>query len=65
MDNSNLVRGDANDLQKKRRLVSGESVAVTIRMPSTLKQAASEAAQLQGMSFAAFIRASMIEKLLG
>lgn len=65
MDSSNLVRVDANDLQKKRQLVSGESVAVTIRMPSTLKQAASEVAQLQGMSFASFIRASMIEKLLG
>ena len=65
MNSSGFMYGDANNLQKKRQLVPGESIVATIRMPNMLKQAASEATQLQGMSFAAFIRASMIEKLLG
>lgn len=45
-------------------LVDGEKTTITIRIPSNLKEAAVEAASLNGVSFSAFARMCMIEKLV-
>ena len=55
--------GKARTDEVRRRLVQGPQVAVTLRIPDTLRDAAKEEAALRGMSFSAFVRTCMIEEL--
>ena len=59
-----LVESGANKTKQHEYLVDGDQTAITIRIPSNLKDAAAEAAALKGLSFSAFARLSMIEKLV-
>ena len=43
--------------------MSGDQVAITIRIPDTLRDAAKEAAALKGTSLSAYIRECLIEEL--
>lgn len=59
-----LVDSGASKTKQHEYLVDGEQTAITIRIPSNLKQAASEAANLKGLSFSAFTRICMINELV-
>lgn len=59
-----LVDSGASRSKQHEFLVDGEQTAITIRIPSNLKEAAAEAASLNGVSFSAFTRMCMIEKLV-
>ena len=65
MSYARMAEGNANDTEKRRRLVGGETVAVTIRIPANLRDAAKEEATLRGTSFSALLRESLIGELLG
>lgn len=59
-----LVDSEASKTKQHECLVDGEQTAITIRIPSNLKDAAAEAAALKGLSFSAFARMYMIDKLV-
>lgn len=59
-----LIESGANKTKQHEYLVDGDQTAITIRIPSNLKDAATEAAALKGLSFSAFARLCMIEKLV-
>lgn len=44
-------------------LVEGKNVAVTVRIPENMRDAAREAAELNGVSFTALVKMSLIEYL--
>lgn len=58
-----LIDEGATKSTQRAFLADGETVAVTIRIPSNLRDSAKEIASLRGMSFSAFIRMCMIERL--
>lgn len=58
-----LLEGNPSETEIRSYLVDGERVSVTLRIPETLRDAAKDEAALRGMSFSAFVRACMIEKL--
>lgn len=64
MDYSELMGSDATDTEKRAYLVDGETTAITIRIPKNLKETASEAAALKGVSFSAYVRMCLINDLL-
>ena len=57
-----LVDSGASKTKQHEYLVEGEQTAITIRIPSNLKDAA--AATLKGLSFSAFARMCMIDELV-
>lgn len=59
-----LVDSGASKTKPHEYLVDGEQTAITIRIPSNLKDAAAEAATLKGLSFSAFARMCMIDELV-
>lgn len=59
-----LVDSGANKTKLHEYLVDGDQTAITIRIPSNLKDAAAEAASLKGLSFSAFARMCMIDELV-
>lgn len=59
-----LVDSGANTTKQQEYLAGGGMTAITIRIPSNLKDAAVEAAALKGMSFSAFNRMCMIDELV-
>ena len=59
-----LVDSGANKTKQHEYLVDGEQTAITIRIPRNLKDAAAEAANLKGLSFSAYARMSLIDKLV-
>ena len=63
MGYADMIRNDANPTDIKEYLVSGDQVAITIRIPDTLRDAAKEAAALTGTSLSAYIRECLIEEL--
>lgn len=63
MKYSDLVENGATDTEKQGFLVGGDMAAITIRIPENLQDADKEAAAIRGVSFSAFIRMYMIEKL--
>lgn len=63
MGYADMIRNDANPTDIKEHLVSGDQVAITIRIPDTLRDAAKEAAALKGTSLSAYIRECLIEEL--
>lgn len=65
MKYSEFVVSGATATQRQDFLTIGEPTAITLRVPRNLKEAVAEAARLQGVSFPAFVRSSLIEKLTG
>lgn len=60
---SDLLERSASESEIQSFLAEGESVPVTIRIPSNLRDSAKEAASMTGMSYSAFVRMCIIEKL--
>lgn len=60
---SELVSSGATETELQERLVGGGMTTITMRIPRNLKEAGTEAANLHGISFSAFIRMCMIEGL--
>lgn len=63
MKYSELVEGDATLTEKQKFLTGGNMIAITIRIPKNLKDAAAERASLRGISFSAYARTCMISNL--
>ena len=63
MELCELINGGATKSAQQAFLADGETVAVAIRIPSNLRDSAKEIASLCGMSFSAFVRMCMIERL--
>lgn len=58
-----LIDSGATKSAQQTFLADGETVAVTIRIPANLRDSAKEIASLRGMSFSAYIRMCMIDRL--
>lgn len=65
MKYSELVESGASEARRQGFLAEGEQMAITLRVPKNLKDAAVEAARLRGVSFSAFIRNCVINELSG
>lgn len=65
MKYSELVDRKTPGGQLQEFLADGDPVAITLRVPRNLKEAAAEAARLRGVSFSAFIRNCVINELVG
>lgn len=63
MKYADLLDGHASRSEMQSFLVDGENVAVTVRIPENMRDAAKEAAELNGVSFAAIVKMSLIEYL--
>lgn len=63
MKYSELVDSGATEGRLQEHLADGDPIAITLRVPKNLKDAAAEAARLRGVSFSAFIRTSVINEL--
>lgn len=63
MKYSELVDSGATEGKLQEYLADGEPIAITLRVPKNLKDAAVEAARLRGVSFSAFIRTCVINEL--
>lgn len=64
MKYSELVDNGATPSEARAFLVDGDNVAVTVRIPRNMRDAAKEAAELSGISFTALVKMSLIEHLL-
>lgn len=64
MNYSELVKTGADINEQRKYLAEGGQVAITIRIPANLRDAGKEEAEMQSMSFSAFIRDAMIQKLV-
>lgn len=65
MKYTDLVEGGASATEKQEYLVDGDMTAITIRISKNLRDAGKEAAALKGVSFSAYVRMCMLEKLSG
>lgn len=63
MKYSELVESGAKKSEVQVFLVDGDTVPMTIRIPSNLRESAKEAAALRGISLSAFVRMCMIQEL--
>lgn len=63
MKYSELVDSGATEGRLQDHLADGAPIAITLRVPKNLKDAAAEAARLRGVSFSAFIRTCVINEL--
>ena len=63
MKYADLLDGHASRSEMQSFLVDGENVAVTVRIPENKRDAAKEAAELNGVSFTAIVKMSLIEYL--
>lgn len=64
MKYSDLLNEHPSGTDIQRHLADGGQIAITIRIPKNLKEAAAEAAELKGMSFSAYIRNCLIADLV-
>lgn len=64
MDYIELVKNGANQTEIQQYLTEGEQVAITIRLPKNLRDAAKSSASLQGTNFSAMVRAGLIAQLI-
>lgn len=65
MDFTSLVDAGATKAEQQTYLVDGKTVAVTMRIPSNLRDTLKEMATLRGMSFSAYVRMCMIDRITG
>lgn len=63
MKYSEFVDSGASVSKRRDYLAEGDPTPVTLRLPKNLKEAASEAARLRGVSFSAFIRNCIMNEL--
>ena len=63
MKYSELVESGATKKQRQEFLTDGDMTIATIRIPQNLKDAATEAANLQGIGFSAYARMCLLEAL--
>ena len=63
MKYADLLDGHASRSKMQAFLVDGKNVAVTVRIPENMRDAAKEAAELNGVSFTALLKMSLIEYL--
>lgn len=56
MKYADLIDGEATPSELRSFLVDGENVAVTIRIPKNMRDAAKEAAALNGVSFTSLVK---------
>lgn len=63
MGYSDLVSQGASPTEVRSFLAEGGNTAITIRIPRNLKDATAEAAELNGMSFSAYIRSCLMRDL--
>lgn len=63
MKYSELLQNGATPTEIQAFLAEGETSPVTMRIPSNLRDAAKEAATLNGMNFTSFVKLCIIEKL--
>ena len=63
MKYADLIDGHATPSELKAFLVDGKNVAVTVRIPENLRDAAKDAAALSGVSFTSLVKMSLIEYL--
>lgn len=64
MKYSELIESGATKKQRQEFLTDGEMAIVTIRIPQNLKDAATEAGNLQGIGFSAFARMCILDSLV-
>lgn len=60
---ADLIDGNVTESELKAYLVEGENVAVTVRIPKNMRDAAKQAAELTGVSFTSLVKMSLIEHL--
>lgn len=60
---TDLIKSGATTTEITEHLVGGEATAITIRLPENLRNAAKEAAALQGTSFSSLVRKALIAEL--
>ena len=63
MKYADLIDGNVTPSELQAFLVDGRSVAVTVRIPENMRDAAKEAAELSGVSFTSLVKMSLIEYL--
>ncbi|MBM6779769.1 hypothetical protein H6A16_09740 [Collinsella tanakaei] len=63
MKYSELLDRNAALSELQSFLVDGENVAVTVRIPKNMRDAAKEMAELSGISFTGLLKLSLIEYL--
>lgn len=63
MSYSDLLKSNANETDIRSYLTEGNQVSVAFRIPQNLRDSAKQAAELRGMSFAAFVRMCMMNEL--
>lgn len=63
MKYADLIDGHATRSEMQAFLVGGKNIAVTVRIPENMRDAAKEAAELNGVSFTALLKMSLIEYL--
>jgi predicted DNA binding CopG/RHH family protein len=63
MRHTDLLERGASESEIQSFLAEGSNVPVTIRIPSNPRDSAKEAASMTGMSYSAFVRMCIIEKL--
>ena len=63
MKYADLIDGEATPCELRSFLVDGENVAVTIRIPKNMHDAAKDATALNGVSFTSLVKMSIIECL--
>ena len=62
---STIIEKGEPSQKLKEFLKDGGQTAITVRIPVNLRDAFKEEAELQGMSFSAFLRMCMIQELVG
>ena len=63
MNYADLIDGNITESELKAHLVEGENVAVTVRIPKNMRDMATQAAELSGVSFTSLVKMSLIEHL--
>lgn len=61
---ADLVVDGATETDQMRYLADGGQIAITLRIPKNLKDAAQEQSSLKGMSFSAYVRTCLINDLM-
>ncbi len=60
---ADMAIGGLPETEQRRYLADGGQMAITLRIPKNLKDAAQEQAALKGMSFSAYVRMCLINDL--
>lgn len=63
MDYVDLVKQDVDETDMRTFLADGENVAVTIRIPKNLRDAAKKEAELRGTTFSSLLRECLVGEL--